>query len=301
MYGKQRSLVRALRTAGDSRAARGDWGDAAKYYLDGINIGVDLPHGSNLIGMLVGDACEGIGRKSMSAAVDHLSADQAMSAAQRLAKMDSIRTPFYETLQFEERSCLPQILQIFKSNNWRRQDFGDTGQKFDMVDMARYYAESPKSIVSNYLQFMDQSINLARQPWPVQLKTKPPALPNTPIYQTIGAEFLQARFRAETTSALDRLLEVQLALRSYKLTNGKYPESLQQLTPACIPSVPIDPFGANSELKYRLNGTGYVLYSVGPDTVDNGGAPTQDSQDKADPHSLWNMNDEGDIVAGVND
>lgn len=68
-----------------------------------------------------------------------------------------------------------------------------------------------------------------------------------------------------------RLFLSQLALRQYQKTHADYPETLDQLVPEILPRVPLDPF-SDKPLVYRRHDTeSFMLYSVGPDGVDNGG------------------------------
>jgi hypothetical protein len=67
-----------------------------------------------------------------------------------------------------------------------------------------------------------------------------------------------------------------LALELYRHDEGGYPNTLQNLVPKYLPSVPTDPFSGdstNTDLKYRPvnDSKDYLLYSVGPDRKDNQG------------------------------
>lgn len=75
------------------------------------------------------------------------------------------------------------------------------------------------------------------------------------------------------TNARLRLLTVELALRCYQADHGRAADNLEQLVSKYIQRVPPDPF-SQQPLRYRaLDGTNWVLYSVGIDRVDNGGQP----------------------------
>jgi len=74
-----------------------------------------------------------------------------------------------------------------------------------------------------------------------------------------------ARIRARL-----RLLTVELALRCCRQEHGKPPARLDDLVPAYLKTVPQDPF-SGKPLVYRPQGTNWLLYSVGPDRVDDGG------------------------------
>lgn len=68
------------------------------------------------------------------------------------------------------------------------------------------------------------------------------------------------------------LLAAHLALRRFWLARNEYPETLDELVPRYLQAVPLDPF-ADRELIYKKLATGYLLYSIGHDRVDDGGAP----------------------------
>lgn len=68
------------------------------------------------------------------------------------------------------------------------------------------------------------------------------------------------------------LLSVELALRCHQAEHGKPPAQLKGLTPEFLKDIPLDPF-KGKPLVYRPKGTNWVLYSVGPDRVDDGGVP----------------------------
>lgn len=73
------------------------------------------------------------------------------------------------------------------------------------------------------------------------------------------------RYRAQM-----RLLEGDLAMRCFQHEHGRLPEELDELVPDFLSAVPIDPF-TELPLIYRRTETGFLLYSTGPDQVDNGG------------------------------
>ena len=86
----------------------------------------------------------------------------------------------------------------------------------------------------------------------------------------------QALRRAETKckvmEARERLLAAELALRCYQSDQGHPPARLGELATIYLSHVPEDPF-SGQPLVYRAQGTNWLLYSVGPDGVDDGGKP----------------------------
>lgn len=81
----------------------------------------------------------------------------------------------------------------------------------------------------------------------------------------------QIRFHQVSARTRSRLLIVELALEAFLKERGAYPRELADLTPDILKAVPLDLFG-NKEFGYVRNADGYLLYSYGPDGVDDGGA-----------------------------
>jgi hypothetical protein len=69
-----------------------------------------------------------------------------------------------------------------------------------------------------------------------------------------------------------RLITADLALRCYQSEQGRLPARLDDLVPQYLRSVPQDPF-REQPLVFRPQGTNWLIYSVGPDGIDDGGKP----------------------------
>lgn len=67
-----------------------------------------------------------------------------------------------------------------------------------------------------------------------------------------------------------RLLECDLAARCFQQQHGAPPERLDELVPGWLPAAPLDPFSGRP-LIYRREANGFLIYSVGPDQIDDGG------------------------------
>jgi hypothetical protein len=77
----------------------------------------------------------------------------------------------------------------------------------------------------------------------------------------------EAELRRQATA---RLLQADLAIRFYKQHSGRLPAKLDELVPAYLPALPLDPY-SGQPLVYRTSGDDFTLYSVGHDRTDNGG------------------------------
>jgi hypothetical protein len=78
--------------------------------------------------------------------------------------------------------------------------------------------------------------------------------------------------RHKAVVAHERLLTAELALRCYASTHGGGPARLEDLVTNYLSKVPLDPF-TGQPLIYKPQSTNWLLYSVGPDGLDDGGRP----------------------------
>jgi formylglycine-generating enzyme len=88
-----------------------------------------------------------------------------------------------------------------------------------------------------------------------------------------------SEYRAKAELQLARL---SLALAIYHCRTGQYPNQLEQLAPAILTAVPLDPFTGKG-LHYEAKQGSYVLYSLGPMETDDGG------RDRESQPPGWNV------------
>jgi hypothetical protein len=69
-----------------------------------------------------------------------------------------------------------------------------------------------------------------------------------------------------------------LALAAYRADHGQYPEKLDSLVPEYLAAVPEDRFSADgAKIHYRREKEAYLLWSVGPNGIDDGGRDSDDN------------------------
>jgi len=89
-----------------------------------------------------------------------------------------------------------------------------------------------------------------------------------------------------THQATIRLLICELALAQFHNEHLRWPTSLDDLIPKYLTAIPADPFSTDkAPLRYKPNNDGYVLYSVGPNRVDDGGTPPSEESSMVVPKS----------------
>jgi len=81
-----------------------------------------------------------------------------------------------------------------------------------------------------------------------------------------------SEMRHNAVVAHERLIMVELALCCYKSDRGHAPTNLEQLVPNYLSRLPQDPFNGQP-LIYRDLSTNWLVYSVGPGGIDQGGKP----------------------------
>jgi hypothetical protein len=88
-----------------------------------------------------------------------------------------------------------------------------------------------------------------------------------PLLDALAGVFL----RASRSAAKLHDAQTALAIQRYRLANSRLPDQLSDLVPKFLPAVLTDPFDGKP-LRYKKLAKVYIVYSVGEDTVDNGGA-----------------------------
>ena len=127
---------------------------------------------------------------------------------------------------------------------------------------------------AKYLRDMAWLIKISSQPWPGPLdelnavKSKSPAKPGS----LIPAVSVLSRLTAETL-AIVRCTTSAIAIERYRLQNGRLPDSLADICPTYIKSIPPDPFTGQT-LLYTHDDQSYTVYSTGVNRIDDKGAIT---------------------------
>jgi hypothetical protein len=103
-----------------------------------------------------------------------------------------------------------------------------------------------------------------------RLRPKEPVADNDIAGSTAKALVKMAESSHRTQSIL-RCAIACLALERYRSEKGTWPERLDDLAPAYLQAVPLDPYDGR-QLRYKRLADGVLVYSIGPDGQDDGGA-----------------------------
>jgi len=311
-YAKIRALARLLSLQAQVDAGRGDTAGAMGASLDSVQMGETMPRGGPLIGMLVGVACQAIGRRQAWEVADRLTAAQARAAAHRLEQIRAAHVPFADTLQEEEWGQQASLLELMRRRDWpgdmltaSQPDQQGEASTSSWIMATRFRLAGKRNIMANYTRYMDQSIADARQPYAAHLPDPP--RPSDPINQMLLPMYAVVRLNEVKADTQNALPLTTLALRAYRLDHGTDPPTLSALVPRYLQAVPADPFALSGPLRFKRTAAKPLLYSVGPDGKDDGGraifdrtVPAPTNADGYDRRRAVQENSMGDIVAGVN-
>lgn len=129
-----------------------------------------------------------------------------------------------------------------------------------------------------FLKIMGTNITFAGQPPPASLAARgvfeQAAIDGKTHFYILSSMLLPAMSKAVVTDAgcfaRLRLAKTAVAVERFRLANGRYPDSMEEVVPGFISVLPTDPF-SGQPLRYKRIAKGYVVYSVGADGRDDGG------------------------------
>ncbi|HLJ55374.1 MAG TPA: hypothetical protein VKT77_10070 [Chthonomonadaceae bacterium] len=309
-------LANALMLDAQVKEASGDTWAAAQSMMDSIELGVLVSHGGTE-DLVTGLSCAAAGRVRLWDMVDRLDAAHARAAALRLNEI-AARKPAFAEIVVEDKWRLAADLQAhMRRPEWRRTILvpGWSAERSSTVGLASYLYLAPyskRAILDDITRNMDRLATLSQLPYsdavPRRLASVPLDGPaqGDPVAAMLVPYFGASYFRDIAASRTELvLLETAFALRAYRLEHHALPDRLDRLVPRYLPAVPEDPFRPGHPLGYRNRviaariGGGTerlfpVLYSVGPDGIDDGGSPI-DAKSAPGKPSPWYHATSGDL------
>jgi hypothetical protein len=302
VYSRLRELARCKRSESGTYEMRREWNRAVHSRIDVVQMGNEVSRGGPLIASLVGIAVQSIGRSEQWTLTDKLNAAQCRAAVDRLQRIYAQRVKLDAVLTEEKYVGQVQLVNSMQPGGWRMAFWRMTADAYiPFQERSRIFFVSKRTIINNYVENMDTLIAIAKLPY---MAARKPQLQSDPINDTLMPVFERASFNFARNDAGNALWLVSLALRAYKLENGAYPVELKDLVPRYLKQIPADSFGRGGPLRYAKRASRYVLYSIGPDRVDNGGSAVPSRyKGFAATHPRFpqiDFDSTGDYVAGRN-
>jgi len=269
-----RSIGRLFLMEGQLKASAGDIRGAAESFLDARRFGALIPYGGSVLHWSVGVAVSQLGYAGLESICPRLDSSQCEYVLKELGQADAREPSLARNLEWE------RIMVLFLLKDLQEGKMKDSGGRA-FTPLADRLMGRGRSSLEDYESSIGAIKTESAKPFYLR---KPVPEPKSPISGILAPSF-ELLTRGSVASTREQILKLMIALRSFSLEHGAYPDSLAGLKSYGIDT--IDEF-SGKPLKYKRMGNGYLLYSVGSDGKDNGGAPLRIINDKS----------EGDIVAG---
>jgi hypothetical protein len=122
------------------------------------------------------------------------------------------------------------------------------------------------------LERIQAQIDASHRPWPGRLAAI--ADQSATGFSVIDQGLQRDLDPAAADLAVVRAARVAVAIERYRRAHaGQVPADLSQVPASLLEALPVDPF-SGAPIRFRALASGYVVYSVGPDGKDDGGATT---------------------------
>ena len=284
---EQRELARLLVIEARWHASHGRWSEAVNSACDAIALGGQTAHGGGFIGMMAGYAMFGVGTEILREMLPYLSRSALDEELNRLPKALNRRVDMSEVLDAEFADARAQAAESMADPGWEEGkdwllDEGYTREQVDAVTEA-HFSQALTDYGNRLVAIVDQPFGTVPLPGRADDSLADISTSNLPSAWAINTQHL----------AEQRLLLTTVALQSYRVGHGEWPAALTELVPDYLPALPNDPF-SNSSLVYRRTVDGYLLYSLGPNRQDDGGAKFEFPDDPSDAANF--LTAPGDIV-----
>ena len=268
-----REFARQFAQEAAVRAADGDAMGAAQSSLDSFELGAQIGRGS-LIQSLVGTTIASIARVNLLKYAPLLSAEQSREVAAQWEQINATRPTFAQILRDEEQTSARFTKSMLFDPKSRAQLEAKSKKppakdaEFTLAQMRQLLALTSDQVEAEYAQVFDAAVLRAAQPYQSSLKAAPFHSDDPLVrYSADSLSNPLFRFGFERDVTLNRFAAAALQLRAIKLETGNYPETFD---------AGADPYSPDlAPLIYRREGENYLLYSVGPDGKDEGGAEIQ--------------------------
>jgi hypothetical protein len=303
---RARKLGRLLTYKAQIAAADENWDEAKNTLLDVMRLGIYSSRGGVLVSHINGLIMQQDSHAELKKIMPRLSANQLRELAKMLESLHAARLTYSESLEAETWLGLSTLQEMLTDASWGTLRTNPQLLKTIFEDataeqIAHIHKRSDRQIIVDYLTAMDAFVEASRVPYMQQPDFKPPALDAFSVLYSGVATTREGRLSFERNDMQTALLLTQTALRGHHLEKGAYPDTLQDLVPNYLTNAPLDPFDVQKPLRYHRVGDSYLLYSIGPDGVDNKGVPIDNQpplvktiNEKTRRHIL--LDSKGDIV-----
>lgn len=240
-------------------------------------------------------------RKNAVASIERLLAKNQLSADQCRGLRILLAAEQQENLLLAavrgERAILDHFFRFVEKDRktlagWLSVGIGSAPTGFVSRVAATLYSYQVPEDHAMALRWCNQAVAVSRHPFweqslgfeqlEAELRTAKANSRRFRLFLTMASRLNELFRDSACDQAYLRAAETAAAVEGFRLANDRWPTSLVEIVPAFIPSVPVDPFNG-LPLKYSQHEDGVVIYSVGPNLTDDGGATVRSCCDDCDP------------------
>lgn len=265
-------LSQQLRFEMDVREADGDIVGALDSLLTAHELSAALTHGALLFGWVAAEITDSyFSSRDIAKVITKADAAALRTAVQRL-KASDLRFATFAQMQAMEKLTYIKVVTRMSGEAKEHQAGMPTPEGPATWGMTEEQVKevlelTPEAISAQLAESFDAMIARDHLPFSQAKRISLPLAKGVVNQLRKGAQNeMRDRLQYERTRTMQRLLAASLELRGIKQESGTYPLEFK---------APLDPFGDGTPLLYKREGDSYILYSVGPDGIDDGGAEIQ--------------------------
>lgn len=259
-----RTVAAFLALSARLEAARGQAGPALRDAAAVFAVARQAAENADLYAVPTAAAIEAVGLKALDDVLTHIT-----PKADDLAPLRDLEPGLYRPLL--ARALQTQkawVLAVLASNAEK----GWGGALFflndELADSENLFNRMLRELAKPYPECLRQWDEVERQ-----LAIPTPGA----LVRGESASYLRMVVPVARADASRRLVEFGAAVAAYRAGEGKYPARAEDVVPKYLAQIPPDPF-TGEPLKLVARPGGVVVYSVGPDGVDNGGQPLEEAR-----------------------
>jgi hypothetical protein len=258
------------------RAEQGDVSGALHSAQAALNVGRSVGDEPIVVSQLVRLACQNVAVHGAERALAQGEPpDAALNSLQHLLE-DEAKQPLFLRAARGERAILHRALEVVREGQFDRRLYG-FANPHGVPDLAINMLDAYRTRLchADYLHYLNEYVEIAklpatqRGPRLEQLK-EPAASKPWVLYLFDGKDQPRIACLFRRNEALIRCALVALAVERYRRDKQRWPDGLASLVPRYLREVPADPFDG-APLRYRKLADGVVIYTLGPDGMDDGG------------------------------
>lgn len=272
-----RELAQLLRLSAIEEAHEGDMDAAIASCRAILSTGRSIGDEPFAISQLVRLSCLRFTIRSLERTLAQgQSSERGLASLQRWLEGET-KWPMLQVFARAERANIHQILETFEAEQVDRASFGmrsRTGSyKIDnLLDRGK-----ARAIHAAYLRFLNECVEISKLPPEEQVERfqqlnmkEPENVPELLAGLTRDSGFRIMARGFHYSLAFMRCGIAAVAVERFRLAHGHWPDRLEDLVPAYLSKLPIDPFDGQP-LRFRRLKDGVIIYTIGEEQTDDGG------------------------------